>query len=150
MEDSGVASLMHSLAQPSWDGSFLELILLIQVNLHTVPSQKVPLWTGLSVSFMEWSHLDKSLGTYVHLGLVNKTRYHSPGCPLYFLCRVLPPNAITYINIQSLVFCCCVVRQLARYQKVNHVMAVSQQKHVALQLTFKSDIVWLTTAYRCV
>ena len=37
-----------------------------------------------------------------------------------------------------------VTKKSASYQKVSHLLSVSQQRHMALQSTFKSDIVWLT------
>ena len=51
--------------------------------------------------------------------------------------RVPPPHMITCTTTKSLVVCCRVFRQLASFQKVNWLLAISQQKWVALQSTFE-------------
>ena len=71
--------------------------------------------TSASSYFMEWSHLDKSLGMQALLGAVNKLHITVLDVPQCYLGRVLPPNAKTYIKTQSLVLCCYVVGQLASY-----------------------------------
>ena len=66
--------LLHRLAQPSQEGllvpsknrSFSDKSIQTLI-LH----RRCPLWTGIS-AFMEWSHLDKSLGMQVLLGPANK------------------------------------------------------------------------------
>ena len=114
--------------------SFMEGVLHGQVSL-------LPLWNA--------SLLDKSLGTQVLLRPVNKLCVTVLDAPQCFLGKVLLSSAIAYIKTQSVVFCCCAVRQSAGYQEVDHLLAVSQQKHVASQFTFKSDIVSLTTGCWC-
>ena len=84
MGDSGVASLMHRLAQPSQDGLVVHCqnVSFADKSIHTLLLHGwCPSWTGLSISFMECVPLGKSLGTQVLLRPFNKTTYHSPGCP---------------------------------------------------------------------
>ena len=74
-ENSGVASLFHRLAQlsqdghlvPSWNSSFSGKSVQTLI-LH----RWCPLWSGVSASFMEWSHLDKYLNMQVLLEPVNR------------------------------------------------------------------------------
>ena len=61
---------------------------------------------------------------------------HSQMSHSVFLGRVLPPHAITGAITQSMSVCCSAVGWSAGYWKVNWLLAVSQQKHMASWLTF--------------
>ena len=150
---SGITSLMYRLAQPSQDGllvpsqntSFSDISICTLFLHGRCPSQ-----TGLSASFMECippGHVSwhtsppwTSQQNYV------PQPWMSHGV---FWAESFFPSTTMYIKTKSVVFWCCAIGQLASYWKVDHLLAVSQQKHVVLQLTFKSDIMWPTTGYMC-
>ena len=124
---------MHRLAQPSQDG--------LMVPSWNVSSDKsintVPSW---NVSFV-----DRSLCTQVLLGLVNKSKYHSPWCPMVFWGWVLLPSVITCIKTQS-------VRsggQLVTEKPTIHWQYLSKSMWLCGQ-HLSWDIVWPTIGYRCV
>ena len=120
MGDSGITSLVHRLSQPfqdglmvpSWNMSFLDKSIQTLV-LHGWCSFQ----TGVSASFTEWSHLDKSLNMQVLLEPVNKLHITALDVPQCFSLQSLAPHVITYIKTQSLVVCYSMVGQLAGYQK---------------------------------
>ena len=83
-----------------------------------------PIWTSLSACRSSWHQSTN----YVSQSLMSLS---------VFLSRVLPPNTITYTKGQSPVVHCCMVRWLASHWKVDQLLAISQQKCVALWSMFE-------------
>ena len=140
-----------SSALQGWPhGSFSEYILLGQVNSCTIPSQKMS-FADRSLCFLHgmcpsWTCLlalrppQTSEQNYVP----QSRRSHGAFWAEFFL--------PVYKHTLEVSQCYSAAMQLGNQlvTKVNHLLVVSQQNHVSSQLTFKSDIMWLTTGYRCV
>ena len=109
----GITSLIHWLTQPTQNG-------LSEFLLGTHPSQMV--------SFSDWcfTFLHRMWGHSTHRPSWDLTaNYVSQSWMSHngILGRVLSPHAITGATTQSMSVCCSTVRWLARYQKVNWLLA---------------------------